>query len=49
MKTEEQITKRYQRVVKECSKEYDKHKDTDKVKHIAHIQREILSWVLGKD
>ena len=48
MKTEEQITKRYEQLVRESSKEYDKHKDAQKLKDMTNIQKEMLAWVLGK-
>jgi hypothetical protein len=48
MKTEEQIIKRYERMVRECNKDYDKHKDTDKLKLMSKVQRNELAWVLDK-
>jgi hypothetical protein len=45
----ERVVKRYQQLVKESNKEYDKHKDSQKLKDMTNIQKEALGWVLGKN
>jgi hypothetical protein len=45
----EKIIKRYQQLVRESNKEYDKHKDSQKLKDMTNIQKEAYGWVLGKN
>jgi hypothetical protein len=47
MKTEEQITKRYERLLKECDKTGSKN-DMKKFNHINFVKLDMLGWVLDK-